>query len=59
MKLMEKVNIKQDTETFILIKNSTKSTASRTHTAFTVLFGITLSEEGAVGARDSSSLILF
>lgn len=57
MKLKEKVNIKQDTETLILkvgtggLKVSgTKSAASRNHTAFTVLFRMTSSEEGVVGA---------
>ena len=55
--LRKKVNIKQDTETFILkvgtggLKVSgTKSAASRNHTAFIVLFGIMSSEEGAIGA---------
>ena len=54
MELKEKVNIKQDTETFILIKggnqglkvSGTKSPASRNHTAFIVLFRIISSEEG-------------
>ena len=59
MKLKKKVNIKQDSETFILIKggkggvlkvSGTKSAASRNHTAFIVLFRIASSEEGSLGA---------
>ena len=59
MELKEKkVNIKQDTETFILSKNGngglkvsgTKRPASRNHTAFIVLLRMTSSEEGVVGA---------
>ena len=58
VELKKKVNIKQDTETFILIKggnwglkvSGTKSTASRNHTAFIVLLRIMSSEEGVVSA---------
>ena len=53
----KKVNIEQDTETFILSKGGnwgtqglrTKSPTSRNHTAFIVLFRMTSSEEGAMG----------
>ena len=48
--LRKKVNIKQDTETFILSKGGTKSTTSRNHTAFIVFFRIMSSEKGVVGA---------
>ena len=66
VKLKEKVNIKQDIETFILIKggnwrlkvSGTKSRISRNHIAFIALFGITSSEEGNVGAGYSFFLII-
>ena len=51
MELKEKSNIKQDTETvkvgtWGLKVSGTKSTASRNHTPFIVLFRIKSSEEG-------------
>ena len=54
----KKVNIKQDTETFVLSKggnrglkvSGTKSATSRNHTAFIVLLRMTSSEKGVVGA---------
>ena len=57
MTLKKKVNIKQETETFILIKggnqglkfSGTKSPTSRYHTAFIVLFRIRSSEEEVAG----------
>ena len=59
MKLKEKVNIKQDIETFILIKVSgTKSTTSKNLTAFIGLFRITSSEEGAIGGGYRILLLL-
>ena len=66
MKLKKKLNIKQDTETFILIKggnwelkvSGTKSAASRNHTTFIVLFRIRSSEEGAIGAGYSFFFLL-
>ena len=66
MKLKKKVNIKQDTETFIFIKggkgglkvSGTKSTASSNHTAFIVLFRIISSVEGVVCAGYNSFIIL-
>ena len=62
----EKVNIKQDIETFILIKYGDQVTqglrdqnaASRNYAVFIVLFRITSSEEGAVGAEYSSFIML-
>ena len=57
VKIKKKVNIKQDTETFILSKDGnwgtqglSKNSTSRNHTAFIVFFSIMSSEEGAVGA---------
>ena len=58
VELKKKFKIKQNTETFVLVKGGngglkfsrTKSTASRNHTAFIVLFRIMSSEEGAIGA---------
>ena len=58
VKLREKVNMQQDTETFILTKGGNQGTQGlRDHkrclkkpTAFIVLFGIMSSEEGAIGA---------
>ena len=52
--LRKKVNIKQDTETVKvgtrgLKVSGTKSTASRNHTAFIVLFRMMSSEEGDMG----------
>ena len=60
------VNIKQNIETFMLIKvgnwglkvSRTKSMASRKHTAFIVLFGIMSSEEGTVGVEYSFFIFL-
>ena len=42
--------MKQDTETFMLSKGTKSTTTSRKHTAFIVLFRITSSEEGVIGA---------
>ena len=66
MKFKEKVNIKQDTETFILIKGGNQGTqglrdqsdASRNHIAFIVLFRIMSSEEEPVGAGYGFLIIL-
>ena len=65
MKLKKKLNIKQDTETFILIKGGNwetqgqgpRATASKNDTAFVVLFRMTSSEERVVGA--GCSFLLF
>ena len=67
MKLKKKVNIKQDTETFILSKggnrelkvSGTKSPASRNHTAFIMLLRIMSSEEGAIDGGYRGFLKLF
>ena len=52
--LRKKVNIKQDTETFILSKGRNQGTQGlrdqEHHTAFIVFFRMTSSEKGIVGA---------
>ena len=59
VELKEKINIKQNTETFILSKSRNRRTASRNHTAFIVLFRMTSSEEGTMGGGYRVCLLFY